>query len=57
MRKAVGKAPTGEQAKILQREGHNPRFMEVIRDLPHSMIVRDIQTNRMTTVDKDRRPI
>ena len=57
MRRKMGATPTEEQAKLLQKKGHDPRLMEVIRDLPHSMIVRDIQTNRMITVEKDRRAI
>ena len=45
-------SPTKAQAEILKRNGLNPMFWVVVRDLNHSMIVKHRFTGEIKVIDK-----
>lgn len=44
--------PTKEQQAALCKAGKDWRYFSVIRDLPHSLIVRDKRSNEVSIVEK-----
>ena len=41
-----------EQARIIRRKGLDPRFYDVVMDLPNSMIIRHVVTKEAKVLEK-----
>ena len=45
-------APTEAQADFLRSKGLDPHFVEIVRDSPHSMIIKHIPSNILDMIEK-----
>ena len=51
-----GKPPTQAQALVLRRHGMDPRYCQVVKDFPNTMIVKSLQTGQMQVIEKSKIP-
>lgn len=49
---AKGKEFSQEQKQLLQRKGLKPQFWTLVRELPNSMIIRQVFTGEFKVIEK-----